>query len=283
MKTPSLALLAILLTLPLRAAQPLKLDLGKTGEPISKYVYGQFAEHLGRSIYGGLWAEMLQDRKFYYPITDDFAPMGVATDPNWGSGPYPYLNASPWKVIGAGTVAMSKDHAFAGQHSLTIVARDAGETGIAQPGLAVRAGKRYVGYVVIAGDAGPVEGRLVTGDAVQRVQITKLDPEFRSYPIEFTPTTSSDDARFEIVALGAHGTLRIGCASLMPADNLNGWRADTVSLLKQLDSPVYRWPGGNFVSGYDWKDGIGPRDKRPRARTPPGKASRPTTLASTSF
>jgi hypothetical protein len=35
----------------------LTVDAGKTGAPISKYVYGQFAEHLGRSIYGGLWAE----------------------------------------------------------------------------------------------------------------------------------------------------------------------------------------------------------------------------------
>ena len=49
----------------------------------------------------------------------------------------------------------------------------------------------------------------------------------------------------------------------MPADNVQGMRADTLALLKQLDAPVYRWPGGNFVSGYDWKDGIGDRDRRP--------------------
>src|SRR5438552_1149645 len=36
----------------------LTVDASKTGSPISKYIYGQFAEHLGRSIYGGLWAEM---------------------------------------------------------------------------------------------------------------------------------------------------------------------------------------------------------------------------------
>ena len=49
------------------------LDLAKTRAPISKYVYGQFIEHLGRCIYGGLWAEMLEDRKFYYPV-DGEAP-----------------------------------------------------------------------------------------------------------------------------------------------------------------------------------------------------------------
>ena len=30
------------------------------------YIYGQFIEHLGRCIYGGIWAEMLEDRKFWY-------------------------------------------------------------------------------------------------------------------------------------------------------------------------------------------------------------------------
>lgn len=57
----------------------------------------------------------------------------------------------------------------------------------------------------------------------------------------------------------------------MPADNIFGWRSDTVALLKQLDAPVYRWPGGNFVSGYDWKDGIGDPDRRPPRKNPAWK------------
>src|SRR3954463_12148361 len=52
----------------------LTLDTAKTGAPISKYIYGQFVEHLGRSIYGGLWAEMLEDRKFGHEIVDDYQP-----------------------------------------------------------------------------------------------------------------------------------------------------------------------------------------------------------------
>ena len=46
----------------------------------------------------------------------------------------------------------------------------------------------------------------------------------------------------------------------MPADNVEGFRKDTLELLRQLNAPVYRWPGGNFVSGYDWRDGLGDRD-----------------------
>jgi len=44
------------------------IDAAKTGHPISKYIYGQFIEHLGRCIYGGIWAEMIEDRKFFYPV-----------------------------------------------------------------------------------------------------------------------------------------------------------------------------------------------------------------------
>jgi alpha-N-arabinofuranosidase len=43
----------------------------------------------------------------------------------------------------------------------------------------------------------------------------------------------------------------------------NGFRKDFVQLIKDLHIPVVRWPGGNYVSGYDWEDGIGPKDQRP--------------------
>src|ERR1039457_2429345 len=41
------------------------IDAGRTGAPISKYVYGQFIEHIAGTINSGIWAEMLDDRKFY--------------------------------------------------------------------------------------------------------------------------------------------------------------------------------------------------------------------------
>ncbi|MEJ2740521.1 MAG: alpha-L-arabinofuranosidase C-terminal domain-containing protein [Dehalococcoidia bacterium] len=64
------------------------------------------------------------------------------------------------------------------------------------------------------------------------------------------------------------GSCFVGPVSLMPADNINGMRADTIAVLKELNGTVYRWPGGNFVSGYDWRDGIGDRDKRPPRTNP---------------
>ncbi len=42
-----------------------------------------------------------------------------------------------------------------------------------------------------------------------------------------------------------------------------GFREDVAELVRELDTPMLRYPGGNFVSGYDWEDGIGPRAERP--------------------
>ncbi len=49
-----------------------------------------------------------------------------------------------------------------------------------------------------------------------------------------------------------------------PSADENGFRKDVLELIKQLGVPVVRYPGGNFVSGYNWEDGTGDRSKRPR-------------------
>ena len=41
------------------------------------------------------------------------------------------------------------------------------------------------------------------------------------------------------------------------------FRKDYIDAMKELKVTNMRWPGGNFLMGYDWKDGIGPKDQRP--------------------
>jgi alpha-N-arabinofuranosidase len=48
-----------------------------------------------------------------------------------------------------------------------------------------------------------------------------------------------------------------------PIPNVHGYRNDVVDALKKIHVPVLRWPGGCFADQYDWRDGIGPREKRP--------------------
>ncbi|MGH9859123.1 MAG: alpha-L-arabinofuranosidase C-terminal domain-containing protein, partial [Candidatus Acidiferrales bacterium] len=244
-----------------RALRPsLTIHAAKTREPMPDLIYGQFIEHLGRSIYGGIWAEMLEDRKFHSTV---------------GETRRDRLHVpSPWRAAGdAPAVTMVKENVFVGEHTPQVDLSAGGTTnGIAQSGLGVVAGKSYTGYVILAGDASaaPIEVSLAWGsDAGQRqtVKIAKLTGNYEKYTLQFQAGASTDNATFEIIGRGK-GKFRIGTASLMPADNVKGMRRDTLALLQQLNAPIYRWPGGNFVSGYNWKDGIGDRDKRPPRKNP---------------
>jgi len=48
-----------------------------------------------------------------------------------------------------------------------------------------------------------------------------------------------------------------------PNSDEMGFRTDVIDLVKELNVPIVRYPGGNFVSGFCWEDSVGPRDKRP--------------------
>jgi alpha-N-arabinofuranosidase len=49
-----------------------------------------------------------------------------------------------------------------------------------------------------------------------------------------------------------------------PEADEQGFRNDVIELVKGLDVPIVRYPGGNFVSGYNWEDGVGPLEDRPK-------------------
>ena len=51
-----------------------------------------------------------------------------------------------------------------------------------------------------------------------------------------------------------------------PAADEDGFRTDVLDLVRELGVSTVRYPGGNFVSGYRWEDGVGPREDRPRRR-----------------
>ena len=48
-----------------------------------------------------------------------------------------------------------------------------------------------------------------------------------------------------------------------PVENIRGFRKKLIESLKKINPPIVRWPGGCFAETYDWRDGIGPREKRP--------------------
>ena len=44
-----------------------------------------------------------------------------------------------------------------------------------------------------------------------------------------------------------------------PTADANGFRQDVLALTKELGATIVRYPGGNFLSGYNWEDGVGPK------------------------
>ena len=49
-----------------------------------------------------------------------------------------------------------------------------------------------------------------------------------------------------------------------PLADEEGFRTDVIKMINELDVPIVRYPGGNFVSGYCWEDGVGPKEERPK-------------------
>lgn len=248
----------------LHAAPKIVVDASRTGAPINPYLYGQFIEHLGRCIYGGIWAEMLEDRKFYFPVTANYAPYRSLTQTE-----FPVVGASPWQIMGAAdSVTMVSEGAFVGDHSPRIRAK----SGLRQRDLGVEQGREYTGYLWLrpAGDrAAAVEVSLVWGETPQDRATVRVEVPAGDYarrPFAFKAGATTQHALLEVKTL--ESDVALGTLSLMPADHVHGLRRDTLALLKRLNGSIYRWPGGNFVSGYEWRDGIGDRDRRPPRKNP---------------
>ncbi|HEO71039.1 MAG TPA: alpha-L-arabinofuranosidase, partial [Candidatus Hydrogenedentes bacterium] len=202
----------------------------------------------------------LEDRKFFYAVGAE---------------------ESPWNSTGPErAVRMVPKSLYEGGQAPELTLHEGAEpAGLVQGNLALRKGKTYEGRILLAGaaSAAPIEVSLVWGpreEDKQTIRIgegapapLKFTPEYQKVRLNFTAGADTDTAQLSIVGRGS-GAFRIGAVSLMPSDNVQGMRADTLALLKELDAPIYRWPGGNFVSGYDWQDGIGDPDLRPPRKNP---------------
>ena len=231
------------------------IDPHKTSDTISKLIYGQFIELLFNYFEGGLWAEMLGDRKFFYPVTssDELKPVNTRH----------YLGR--WKPVGEDEyVQTDRKNVFTGEHSPKIILSPALQRGIIQAGLSFQKDSIYTGRVVLAADQKPTAHvDLVWANERYPIQINtdSLSSSYKTFLFTFKSPVTTTAAAFEITASG-NGAFWIGAASLMPASNVKGFRADILEQFKYMNLGNLRW-GGNASSGYIWQNGVGDRDKRP--------------------
>src|SRR5277367_2893095 len=221
-------------------------------------LFGNFIELLD-DVVPGMWAEMLNDRSFE----------GVTRLSNWcyydGS---PDFCDRPWDTNG--TWRLDTNNAFNGVRFARLEAARNRPASLSQSGLAVKKGGDYLFTCHLRSEnfRGMVTVRLKTKLPDQSWQILasarlpKIGGEWQKFSARLTSNGETDRAVFEILADGA-GSACADKLSLMPSDNMLGWRRDVVEAVREAHPGLIRF-GGSVCDpgGYRWKNGIGDRDLR---------------------
>jgi len=244
------------------------------GEKIPETVFGSFLEPIGHSTYGGLWAEELENPSFESGL--------------WSAGNIenmlrerPELRRAsqlgiplPWEPLdqaqGARYLPIWGDAANSGR-SLLIMSLPGKEVGIRQMVyLPVHRELAYTGSIWLKHRQGPTNVTVSLrrhGHKDEVLAEQTLDAAatvWTKYSFQLTlkpgQVANLEPADF-VVALSDDARAEVDQASLMPVDNVDGMDPDEIRMARDLQSPLVRF-GGNFTSAYDWRDGIGPRDKR---------------------
>jgi alpha-N-arabinofuranosidase len=231
---------------------------------INPMLFGNFIELLD-DLVPGMWAEMLNDRGFE----------GIIPPANWV-----YYDGSPtfcdreWEKSRDWTT--TEDKPFTGRRCAKIVANGDRPARLTQSGLAVKQGALYQasGWIRSEGAVGvqvTLEARAHDGSAIELATDDMWEPtaQYTRFSAKLKPTGSSDRAAF-VVRVTGKGTAWADQLSLMPEDNLQGWRPDVVQAIKASKPALIRW-GGSVVDpgAYRWKAGIGERDRRQPFRNVP--------------
>lgn len=233
-------------------------------------MYGKFAEHLGHNIYHGMWAQVLDNPGFEPAERLARDKESVARHISHRAAPDPALpddTAPFWQPVGEGGSALIPDGVDGTAQRITATQAGGGvQQAICLP--LHRVG-RYELTVWVRGDtAGPLRF-----DVQDEAGKTLGAAELRRVPKEWTKERLTLNVRRQGVPKGAPlrfsatltapGRVDLDQLFLFPSDNIHGFDPDVVAAVRQMKLPLLRFPGGNFVSGYHWQDGVGPVDQRP--------------------
>ncbi len=93
---------------------------------------------------------------------------------------------------------------------------------------------------------------------------TSVDANIRIFPGEPIGTIQPEIYGHFIEHLGGVIYDGVWVGEKSKIANVHGIRKAFIDTMREIQAPVIRWPGGCFADSYDWRDGIGPRDKRPQ-------------------
>ena len=247
-------------------AQPniFDIDLKKPGAPIQSTMYGIFFEDINFAADGGLYAELVKNRSFEFPVDPlqgwtAFGNVKVREDGPFDRNPH-YVRLS--------------DPGHAHKH-----------TGLDNDGffgIGLKEGAQYrfsVWARVPDGGDATIRVELVNkanmGErqayAQQRVNINSS--EWKKYQVVITSPVTDPKATLRIFLQSRNVTVDLEHVSLFPVDTWmgheNGMRKDLAQALYDLHPGIFRFPGGCIVEGtdletrYNWKNSVGPVENRP--------------------
>lgn len=243
------------------------------GTAIPRTIFGSFLEPIGNSTYNGLWAELLQNPSLEAGMWD--APhVREMLQQNPALARSSELGLPlPWEPLTRGQgnrYEIRYGNAANSWRSLVVIGIPGQPTGIRQEVyLPVQRTLSYRGSLYARHISGP-DGLTVSlcfRNSHQVLASAHIDATSENWA-KYSFTLDIPQGKLHRLepadfAVQVHGDEQVGLdeLSLMPADALDGLDPDVVAMAKAMDTPLVRF-GGNFTSGYNWRDGIGPRDKR---------------------
>jgi alpha-N-arabinofuranosidase len=244
-----------------------------TGPAIPRTIFGTFLEPIGNSTYNGLWAEILENPSLEMGLWDtNHIRQMIEERPSLARASQLDLPL-PWEPLNPGQgnrYELRTGDAANSWMSLRIFGVPGEPTGIRQQvWLPVHRTLSYDGSFYARHVSGPsgltLSLRQHNGDAVlASAHVDASAGAWTKYTFHLEIPEGKlhrlDPADFVLEVEGDEN-VDVDEFSLMPADALDGLDPDAIAMAKSLETPLMRF-GGNFTSGYHWRDGIGPRDKR---------------------
>ncbi|MCW5979783.1 MAG: hypothetical protein KIT09_17010 [Bryobacteraceae bacterium] len=261
------------------------IDAGARAErPVTRRLFGKFTEHLWWNVYQGLWAQNLRNPSF-----ESWELMGEGSGrvfswttqngfrerfPHLRIEKTPRLDVAPWWAPwGDGKATYALDpNAFNSERCQRITAADvSGGAGVEQPVfLPLHRERTYDLAFQARGNAALRVSVQAPDRELAAASVAVQSADWRRYPV--TLALGGDKSRglplLLRIELTSPGDVWLDQATMFPRDNVEGFDPDVVRLLRESRLPLLRFPGGNFVSGYHWEDGVGPVETRPTRRNP---------------
>lgn len=259
---------------PIPATATIQIDASQpAGSAIPRTIFGSFLEPIGNSTYNGLWAEILQNPSLESGMwsAGNVGRM-LHEDPELARASSLGLPL-PWEPLNPNQGNRYEPRygdAANSFRSVVIMGVPGEPTGIRQKVyLPVHRTLEYKGSLYARHLSGP-SGLTISirprngSEVLASARIDAASTSWMKYTFDLRLPEDKlhrlDPADF-VVQVEGDERIEVDEFSLMPADALDGLDPDEVSMAKAMETPLVRF-GGNFTSGYHWRDGIGPRDKR---------------------